>query len=170
MVKSLLNKFICKTRIGLLALFCSVIIVLTACDSGETNEGKGKKPPNITIISSNPNGSSELALLMKELYMDMRSMRNDVLAGQLVMNPDILGKIKKLPTATPTEEDMKPPAFDAFSNVLLDAASKLEKAESSDQIAAYNLTLDRCLACHDQSCPGPIGKIEKLKILLKEEE
>ena len=111
----------------------------------------------------NPNGESEMALLMRE-------MRDSLKANKQRYNSGLaLHKIPKgfqdLPTAEPTEQNMLPDAFPVLASAQTATFKKFNESFTRDeQMAAHNLAVESCLTCHAQACPGPVPAIRKLRI------
>jgi hypothetical protein len=113
-----------------------------------------KKPP------VNPNGDSELAVLMREMLHSADTMRANIKSG----NPP--GKFPeaflKLHTAKPTDADTKHESFDAFATNYIDNLQILCRSSQVESVKNYNAVINTCLGCHNEHCPGPIKTIEKL--------
>lgn len=126
------------------------IVFLTSC----TNSNN-KKPLN-------PNGDSELALLMRMMNDSVSTMKELVQLGKLPEKfPEAFLKIH---TATPTDPTVKTEEFEAFADSYVEGLKQLYNSSPSELKTNYNSLVQRCINCHQVSCPGPIKAIKKLKI------
>ena len=110
----------------------------------------------------NPNGSSELSILMRQMYDHAQAAR--VLALQEKKNSEFPTGFNKIHTATPTDHATKNEHYDTFADVYLNAVKSYSTTTSLDLKSNYNNMVNTCLACHATHCPGPISKIKKLLI------
>lgn len=135
------------------ALFASVLLL--ACNqSAECNNS------NAQVI--NPNGDSELALLMRAMFEDGQRMRRDIMEGR---KPEILKEFKEIHTAEATEpEKAASEAYQLYADAYLNSLNMLEKAEMDELHDSYRAMVESCMNCHRAMCPGPIVKIKKLKL------
>ncbi len=130
-----------------------LVLILSSC-SPQPKLVKEKWFPN-------PNGESELALTMRDMYDAMKEMK---------FRLDQDKKVKSIPnfdnllTATPTGLSMKKESFDAFANSWLNSLEKMNTNSLKNQKENYRNLVNTCIGCHDQSCPGPIKRIVKLKL------
>ena len=108
----------------------------------------------------NPNGDSELALLMRSMFDDALRMKGEIKAGK---KPEILEEFEKIHTAEPTDEDMKSnPAFGDYAKAYLVALETLKSSSTEDAKADFVVVVNTCMNCHQAVCPGPMRRIKKL--------
>ncbi len=125
-------------------------IIFFAC----ANEPKKVEPIN-------PNGDSELALLMREMESHWKTAKKALEDGKTVVAPDF----SSLLHAEPTDESMKMPSFEGFAQAYLAQIKALNETATKDQRnSAYNNIINACIVCHENSCSGPIPRIQKLLI------
>lgn len=108
----------------------------------------------------NPNGDSELALLMRYMYDDCMRVKEDLIMGQL---SSIQFDPQSIFTAHATEPEKA--ASDTYKEMGLTylAAHEAFEAAPVDQRQEYfQAMVVTCIACHKQICPGPVSKISKL--------
>lgn len=110
----------------------------------------------------NPNGSSELSLLMRDMYDHAFAARKLTLEEK--KDEVIPDKFKKIHTATPTDSETKNSFYETFADVYLNAVKTYSSSANADIKTNYNNLVNTCLACHSTHCPGPIPKIRKLLI------
>lgn len=110
----------------------------------------------------NPNGDSELALLMRMMNDSTASIKEYVKQGKL---PDKFPEaFLKIHTATPTDLSVKTEEFEVFAASYVEGLKQLYNSSPSELEINYNSLVQRCINCHQSSCPGPIKAIKKLKI------
>jgi hypothetical protein len=130
-----------------LALICS------SCSNDPSKPACKAKPLN-------PNGDSELALLMREMFADGLRIKGQVERGEV---PTGLRQFTTIHSAIPTDSTVKTAEYTAFANAYLDAALQLE-TEDSLSVFRFNTMVDQCMNCHTAFCPGPKKRIQKLYI------
>ncbi len=112
--------------------------------------------------SLNPNGASELALLMREMAKHAETNHELLLAGQpIVLEPEGISKLK---TAEKTDKDLDTALFNGLADLYLKRLMDLKNAPDSLKIAAHNNLVTACSDCHSNFCPGPIKRINKIFI------
>lgn len=117
---------------------------------------------HVTKWTSNPNGDSELALLMRDMFDDVMRMKMQIKDGK---KPEVLKKFKDIHTADATEpEKAASNDYKAFANAYLAALENLEKAEPDETKLLYQGLVNTCSNCHQAMCPGPLVRIKKLNL------
>lgn len=107
-----------------------------------------------------PNEDAPMALLMREMFLDMEEIRfsvenKEALKSYLEKHTDILNAI-------PTNPKVKTEQFQLMGNAYLESLMILEKSSEELLIDNYQAVVNTCLGCHQQYCPGPIQRINKL--------
>jgi hypothetical protein len=110
----------------------------------------------------NANGASELATLMREMKADLEAARAAIEKGERVA--PMHARHRKIRCAWPTGLEDRNPVFEASAISYLQQVRTLDSSPA-DVRAAYEGVVAGCLACHANSCPGPISAIEKLRLL-----
>jgi len=119
------------------------------------------KPKNL-----NPNGDSELALLMRAMHEEGMVTKQQLLKGE---QPELKVDYHKLFTAKPTEPaKVANPLYAGFASAYEKAAQTFERGYNDDQVSAYHHVVDACMNCHQEICPGPMVKIKKMYLSEKE--
>lgn len=114
----------------------------------------------------NPNGDSELALLMREMHTDGMKTKHQLLAGK---TPEIKVKYEKLFTAKATEpQKVASPEYAAYATIYETAVNNFLERSGNAQVDSYKTMVDACMNCHQQICPGPMVKIKKMYLSEKE--
>ncbi|MCC6724728.1 MAG: hypothetical protein IT258_09470 [Saprospiraceae bacterium] len=136
-----------KKTIALLPLCC--LLLWQAC-SGDKASGK----------PLNPNGDSELALLMREMFEDGMRVREQVKNGQAI---DIQVDFEKIMTAKATDpKKMQPDDFPQLAGSYVEAMKALKAAPAAEVQERYTAMVATCMNCHENICPGPTVRIKKL--------
>jgi len=115
-------------------------------------------------LGQNPNGSSELAKLMRQMQEYTKDARKAVLKkGAPAPYPKAFDAIY---TAKITPGTHKSEYYDSFADIYIAGVKNYAAATASDpdRIATYNNMVSGCIACHSQHCPGPVPMIKKLTI------
>ncbi len=116
-------------------------------------DAKSQKPLN-------PNGDSELSLLMRAMFEDGMKMKAQIEKGK---KPKVSIDVKQIHTAEATDpERQKIPQFDVFAQTFVQAVEALQQAEPEEAKKYYNGMVNACMNCHQYICPGPTVKIKKL--------
>ncbi len=133
-------------------LFCLIAVACwSSCNEGQQMEPVAERPIN-------PNGDSELALLMREMFADGERIKAQVERGE---QPTGLRDFAAIHAAIPTDSTVKGPVFTAFAEAYLESVRQLEASDSSS-VFRFNRMVDQCMNCHSEFCPGPKKRISKL--------
>lgn len=118
----------------------------------------------ITNTNTHEPSVSELALLMRQMHVDAKQWRQQIIAGDsLGTAPDYFAQIL---IATPTES-RTPSQQTFFASQVADytgAGTALFDTSVTPLPEKYNILVTRCINCHKQLCPGPVKTIRKLYI------
>lgn len=151
-----------KIRTNKLAVTIGLITMILwvgyACN-GKTEQPKENKP------SLNPNGDSELAVVMRTMMESCKKMKSEI-EGNLPLSP-YPESIKTITTATPTDgmiDDRN--VFNGFANFHLASLDSMYLF-SIDTKQQFNHLVKSCVDCHENYCHGPIPAIKKLYISAK---
>lgn len=115
-------------------------------------------PGNLIKSARNPNGDSELSLLMRQFVDDLREARTLAEAGKPVKK--LYDGHRKMRCSWPTKPDDRNEKFDALAKAYLGAVRAFD--ENPGQ-ATYNGIIVGCISCHTQSCGGPLDFIASMK-------
>lgn len=137
-----------KKLIALLPLCC--FLLWQAC----SNDNNGASKP------LNPNGDSELALLMRQMFEDGERVRVQVQKGEAVSIQVDFDKIMTAKSTDPSK--MQGPEFPHFAASYVEAMKALRDAPPAEAQDKYSAMVATCMNCHEQSCPGPMVRIKKL--------
>lgn len=108
----------------------------------------------------NPNGSSELSLLMREMQAYTNNAKK---ALQNNTNPAPYPEsFNKIYSATISDGMSKSDFYKQFADIYLTAVKNYSKSNNQERAENYNNMVNACLACHSQHCPGPVPVIKKM--------
>ncbi|PWJ38007.1 hypothetical protein [Sediminitomix flava] len=145
-------------KLKLLTYSLLIFITVVSCQN-ENNEAKNSK--NQTQQSINPNGDSELALLMRAMFDEAELVKKQITNGEPIK---ISLKHDEILTAEATQaEKVASMDYKAYANVHLQNIKKLKSSEPDQLIGVYDNLIKNCISCHQALCPGPIVKIKKLQ-------
>ena len=136
-------------------IFLTLVLcfVVFGCKSNE--EEKQKK---VLVMAE----TSEMALLMNEMYAYNESIKGQIIEGALNNEyPEKFDNIHSAVLTTPSDRDLN---FESFSKLFLEAQKELFESPEEDLIIQYNKTINACISCHNVKCLGPIPRIKKLLI------
>ena len=131
-------------------LFLVVFLASIGCQSDGSGNGR----------AVNPNGDSELALLMREMFDDGMRTKAQILNGEL---PEIRSNYKHMFNAEATEPDKVASIdYELFGKAYEATVRNLLEADEAHRADAYQTMVGACLNCHQAMCPGPMVKIKKM--------
>jgi hypothetical protein len=158
MVLSLKNKSI------VISVLLTATLFLVRCSTvGEKKEAEVKTDSTTSCKKPvNPNGDSELAVLMREMMSSASNLREMIKQGNLPEKfPE---EFLKIHTAKPTDSDTKKASFDNFADNYINNLQTLYHSPKEELTKNYNAVINACASCHSEHCPGPLKAINKLKI------
>ena len=135
-----------------------IATILVSCGEGNKEEALGENGVQQPI---NPNGDTELALLMRAMFEEAQAIKTQIDNGEPIT---IHLEHEKILTAEATEpEKASSPEYKAFAGSYLQSIQELQAADSNELSSAYNTMVVNCMTCHKSLCPGPMVKIKKLQ-------
>ena len=144
-------------------LFIIASVFLLMVLSSQLTESE---PASISIckdsVDVNPNGSSELSILMRKMYDHAAAARKDVKAKKIKRTYP--AEFAKIYTATPTDSLTKNEHFNTFADIYMRSLKSFKSSDAGNLVDNYNGIVSACVACHSQHCPGPLFKIKLLMI------
>ena len=146
-----------RSLVKLLMSLCLLLILNTSCNIASEDCATSDSPFQQPI---NPNGDSELSLLMRAMFEDAERMKEQIAKGIPVKvsenHKDILKAHATEPEKVSTDE------YHTFADVYLKSLESLQSADINDRESEYKNMVGSCIACHRSVCPGPIVRIKKL--------
>ncbi len=128
-----------------------VCVVVLAC--GE-KEYKSK-------WNSNPNGDSGLALLMREMFDETMNMKLSLEKGKRYNTTLLYDKLLTAQATEPHKAASK--EYKAFAKQYIQQID-IYRNTCQDLKTCYKNMVTTCIGCHEAMCPGPLVKIDKLKL------
>jgi len=108
----------------------------------------------------NPNGDTEISLLMRAMYEEALTARRNIEKGK---DFELKLDYKNLLTAKGVMTDkLESPLYKAYAESYIAIAERLKNDLSDDRIEDYKLLVDGCRKCHDVMCQGPLVLVNKL--------
>jgi cytochrome c556 len=154
-----------KNKILVVLSLLVLVLFLENCSDNKQKLAEEKiKADSISSCAKplNPNGDSELALLMRDMMSSASNLREMIKQGNVPKEfPEAFLKIH---TAKPTDSDTKKASFDNFANNYISNLQALYTSPKEDLTKNYNAVVNACASCHSEHCPGPLKAINKLKI------
>ncbi len=125
--------------------------------------------PEITITSAladttdmNPNGSSELSKLMRDMQKYTSDAKADIKADKSPAPYPVA--FDKVHTAKISDGVSKSEYYKQFADLYVMAVKNYATSTPATRVETYNNMVSSCLACHSQHCPGPVPAIRKMTI------
>jgi cytochrome c553 len=119
---------------------------------------KPGSPGHLIKSTRNPNGDSELAVLMRRFVSTLQDARLVVQAGQKA--EPLFPIHRTMRCAWPTKPSDRDEGFDARAQAYLAAVRGFDAVPGKD---SYNAVVSSCVSCHQVSCGGVIDFIETLR-------
>jgi hypothetical protein len=109
---------------------------------------------------NNPNGSSDLSKLMREMEQYTKRAKEGLKTGAKP-EPYPVG-FDKIHTAKITDGMSKSDYYKSFADLYVMSVKNYAKSTKNNRVETYNNMVSACLACHSQHCPGPVPAIKKM--------
>lgn len=115
-------------------------------------------PGHLIASKRNPNGDSQLSVLMRQFVDDLREVRTLVEAKQPVKKLFPVHRTMRCAWATKPEE--RNAKYDGLALGYLAAVRAFDAAPGRSN---YNGIVQGCISCHSVSCGGPLDFIDSMK-------
>lgn len=142
-------------------VFVFFITLVVSCKSKV--EDKSAAECKIASDDLNPNGDSELAVLMRA--MTVATEKNTALLREKKETENYNDTLNTILTAKPSDLGLDKDIFDGFAKTYLAAIADFNNADVANKIKAHNVIVQNCKSCHEQFCRGPLKRIAKLEIV-----
>lgn len=139
-----------------LAGICLLAGAFAACNS------KPEDPKACNVKPLNPNGDSELALLMREM-----TQRTESMSAALKNGTDFPEKpegFEKIINAVRTDSTIEQAPYEIYAKAWLDALNRLYAAPESNRKELFNALVANCESCHHAYCHGPLERIARMHV------
>lgn len=143
-----------------------LFVFAVACSGDSAKDEKKDSAPAACKAPLNPNGDSELALLMREI-----ANWNDTLKAKLEKNGSLSAEELKAPadirtilTAKRTDPNLDAKLFAQMASLYLGQVDQFTGSgnDAGQQVRNYNSMVKACVACHQNFCGGPLRRINKM--------
>jgi len=141
------------------------ILLITSCGQDEPVEKEtlSIESTEVEVSPINPNGDSELALLMRKMFEEGEDIKALITNNEGNITEEYISELERIHTAIPTDPDVKTPEFEAYTQLMIEEANTLF-SNDTNRVQGFNNLVNRCIDCHQSFCPGPIKRIKKLTI------
>jgi hypothetical protein len=139
-------------------LYTALLLIFFGC-SNSKNECENEQ--------INPNGESELALLMRDIHQNTLEIKNNLFLNDSIenkLNSSLIDEFKynyqAIKTANPTESNLRDDGiYNGYADLYINSVDKFLNNKSQKN---YNSMVTNCIQCHQHFCLGAISKINKL--------
>ena len=114
----------------------------------------------------NPNGDSELAVVMRNLYLNTLDIKKEIIKHpnssiNHILQKETIEKFTKnylaINTAKPTEKDLrKNGIYNGYADLYINSVENFLNNKTKKK---YNLMVNNCIQCHERFCFGAINTI-----------
>ncbi len=104
---------------------------------------------------------SEMASLMKQMAHINEQLKERIKKGEDL--GEFPANFEKILTASMTKNQEMDEFFKRHAELFLETQREIY-AHPENATELYNLSIDACIKCHEEKCPGPITRIQKLKL------
>jgi cytochrome c556 len=145
-----------KVILFVLAGICVLAGTFSACkDQTAEKQACEVKPLN-------PNGDSELALLMREMTKSTEAMSAALKNGTAF--PEKPQGFEKIINAVRTDSTIEQGPYEAYAKGWLGALDRLYAAPEANREEMFNTLVSNCESCHAAYCHGPLERIAKMHV------
>lgn len=135
-----------------------LIVFLVLIVFGCKNNQEEQKEKKVLVMAK----TSEMALLMNEMYAYNESIKQQIIEGNLSNSyPQRFDNIHSAVLTNPSVRDFD---FESFSKQYLEAQKQVFESPQEELTVSYNNAINACISCHNVKCVGPIPRIKKLLI------
>ena len=145
-------------------LFVGIASALLACSAPEpeTRSNEATDSTKAVILPGDAHKVSPLAQLMREMTAFADSTGKRLQRGEsLLPKPE---HFKDMLTVESTPGMVDHRVFDPFAFAYLHQLDSLYKVPAAEHQNAFNELVQYCAACHGSVCPGPLTRINKLRV------
>jgi hypothetical protein len=146
----------------ILFVLACIAVFAFACSSPEVAEVNADSAAACKPKSVNPNGDSELAILMREMANWTDSCKVAIESGRAM--PAKPEKLNTLHTAKRTDETIDASLFNSMASLYQGKVLEFEQATDADRKEMFNAMVSGCQGCHQSFCQGPLVRINKMVI------
>jgi len=142
--------------------FALALFFWVSCSDEKTADMKDSAATACERKPINPNGDSELAILMRELANWNDSCKAAIQSGRAI--PAKPAKLNTLLTAKKTDETIDINLYNSMASLYQGRVAAFEASTDENRIDLYNGMVTGCVSCHENFCGGPLVRINKMFI------
>lgn len=145
------------------AVVSAVLLGLSAGSCTQEKNSTAGGDSTATCAPLNPNGDSELAIMMRNM-----ALLSEANAAALREGKELVAYDGSFSGMFQAERSMKidDVLFEGMGKSYLATLEQLYKAPVEERVALHNNLIQTCQACHEQSCRGPLKRIDKMLVKL----
>jgi hypothetical protein len=139
------------------------LLVLLTFTLAACNQKKEEQSDNdgSACTPLNPNGDSELALLMRKMAVLSEENAAALRAGKDLVPYD--GSFEKVIFSAERSMNVEEQLYQGMAKAYITNLNKLYQAGTTEEkIALHNNVVQSCQDCHSQTCRGPLKRIQKM--------
>lgn len=140
-------------------------LVVACADSASETKKDSAKDTVKACKPLNPNGDSELAILMRAMAGWNDSIKAALLSGREAPAPP--SNLNDIITAKRTDPNIDAAVFNSHASHYLAQVEQFKSAAKEDKTRTYNAIVNACVSCHENFCGGPLVRINKMFIAEK---
>ncbi|MFM2018670.1 MAG: hypothetical protein RL007_2326 [Bacteroidota bacterium] len=146
------------------ALAFAIILSLAMFSCGENKETVSEDSAKKCAMPStvNPNGDSELALLMREMADWTDSCKAAITSKREV--PAAPASLNSLHTAKRTDPNIDEKVFSSMASLYQSRVTEFQASTDMNRVELFNSMVQGCVSCHENFCHGPLVRINKMLI------
>jgi|TARA_B110000902_G_scaffold221218_1_gene256644 hypothetical protein len=129
-------------------IIISVILLFAACQ---------QKEEKVTQTIIDPNNTSEMALLMRDMFLQLEEVKNKIILGEDISKDQF--NFELIHKQTPTDESFLKDGMESMSSAYAYSVQTFNEAPSSKSFISI---VNNCMSCHTMLCPGPLERIDNL--------
>jgi hypothetical protein len=129
-------------------IIISVILLFAACQ---------QKEEKVTQTIIDPNNTSEMALLMRDMFLQLEEVKNKIILGEDISKEQF--NFELIHKQTPTDESFLKEGMESMSSAYAYSVQIFNEAPSSK---SFSSIVNNCMSCHTMLCPGPLERIDNL--------
>ena len=143
--------------------FVTLLIVWFAVISVACNQEKKEVAEGESCAPLNPNGDSELALLMRKMAKLNEDNAAALRGGKALVPYD--GSFEKVIYTAERSMKVEEEFYQGMAKSYIGHLNKLYAAgPEEDKVVLHNNVVQACQDCHSQTCRGPLKRIDKMMV------
>lgn len=134
--------------------YYAILLILILFSCTQQKESQEEKVFEIHEVS-------EMASLMKQMAHINEQLKERINNGEDL--GEFPSNFENILTASMTKNQEMDEFFKQHAELFLETQKAIyNNPENAKEY--YNISIDACIKCHEEKCPGPISRINKLKI------